>query len=180
MRGGDFAVFEQRQQRAPPADVDDQRMALIDPQRVTHRLTHGGHGQARFLGRVDDLDVQSCGHEDAIQKRLAVAGLAHGACGHGADHLDLVQVQQPAEIAQHADGGPHALASETAAAKGVLTETHRPLQSFKNFDPPVGKHLGDHHAKRVRADVDGSDDLGRRGVGRRGWIRLHKASFVLN
>ena len=72
LRGGDLAVFQQRQQRAAAAHVGDQGLLLIDAQGVAHRLAHGGDRQPALLGGVDHLDVQPGGHEDAVEERVAL------------------------------------------------------------------------------------------------------------
>ena len=104
---------------------------------------------------------------------LAASRTARG--GHGPDLLDLVEIEQLAVIAQDADGGPHALAAQPAAAKGVLPQPDRPLKLLQDFDPAVGKDLGDDHPQGVGPDVDGGDRPRGHGGGRVGRNGLHGA-----
>ncbi len=172
LRGGDLAVLQHRQQRAAAAHVGDQRLPLVHAQGVAHRLAHRRDRQPAFLRRVDHLDVQPGGHEDAIEKRVAVGGLADGGGGHGANLLHLVEIEQLAVVAEHLDGGAHALAAQPAAAEGVLAQADRPLQPLQHLDPAVGKHLGNDHPQGVGPHVDGGHGLGD-GTRRLGEMRLH-------
>ena len=174
LRGGDLAVLQQRQQRAPSAHVGDQGLPLVDSQGVAHRLTHRRDRQPALLRGVDHLDVQPGGHEHAVEERIAVGGLADGGGGHRADLLDLVQIEQLAVVAQHLHGGAHALAAQPAAAERVLPQADRPLEPLQHFDPAVGKDLGDDHPQGVRPHVDGGHRLGGHGARRFGLSGLHE------
>ena len=97
------------------------------------------------------------------RKVSPLAGLAHGGGGHGADLLDLVEIEQLAVIAEHLHGGPHALAAQSAAAEGVLPQADRPLQPLQHLDPAVGEDLGNDHPQGVGPHVDGGHGLGGHG-----------------
>ena len=172
--GDDIALFEKGQQSAAAADVGDERLTLLDAQGVAHRLADGRDGQPAFLRRVDHFDVQMRGHEDAIQEGLAVGGLADGRGGHGPDLLDLIEIEQLAEIAQHGHGGPHAVAAQASTAEGVLAQMDGPLQLLQDLDASVGKDLGNDHSQGVRPHVHGGDGFGNGRIGGlSGRLRFH-------
>ena len=141
LRGGDLAVLQQRQQRAPAAHVGDQGLPLVDSQGVADRLTHGRDRQPALLGGVDHLDVQPRGHEQAVEERIAVGGFADGGGGHGADLLHLVQIEQLAVVAEHLDGGaacsrrPSGRGGRYPAPGGPPAGAARALRSGRRPEP---------------------------------------------
>ena len=135
--------------------------------RVAGGVAHRGNGQPALFRRVNHLDVQIGGHEDAVEERIGIARLANRTGGHRPNPLDLIEAEHLPVVAQHGHGRLHGAGPQPSAPKGVLPQPYRPLKPLQDVEPAVRQDLGDYHPQGVRADVDGGDRLGRlRGVGR--------------
>ena len=74
------------------ADVDDADLA---GDRVAERLGRADEGEPPLLLVAEDLDRDAGGRGDRLRHLLAVAGLAHGRGGDGADRLRAELAGQP-------------------------------------------------------------------------------------
>ncbi len=160
-----LALAEERDVRAPPAHLHEERVPRGESLVVAQHLAHGHVGEPVLLGAVDDLDVDPGAQPHPVQEGVAVQGLAHRAGGDRAVADHPVGVHDPPEPFQGLErdldgGGPQATVGE-----GVLAEEHAAGCLLEQAGSLAHLRFRDHQADRARPHVQDRDrplHLGRR------------------
>ena len=178
----DAAALEQQDPRVAGAHVHHQRAPAR--QRLLRRQQPLGlHvDQPRLLAVVQRFDHQAAGDMDAVEEDLLVDGLgqdvgADDAVGLAVGHPQFLQ-RRPV-VAQDAHAALDRRAADLPGTEHIPRQRHGLLEEVHRIDIAPFPRGPDHHAHRVRPDVDRGDELGRR-VARRGGHRRDLDHVVTN
>jgi hypothetical protein len=146
-------VGEQGELDAAAADVDQQRAAALEVDRVAHRHEH----QPRLLDAFDDVELDARLALGALDEQVGVLRLAHGAGGHGAVAVDAGLLHHVAEGLERVDGLERRGGREPAGEEDIVPEAHRRALGGDLAHLIGGERLDDPEAHRVGSDIDGCE-----------------------
>ena len=124
------------------------------------------YDQAALLRPVDDVHLEPGPHQDPIEERVRIRGLAHGARGDGPIARRAVLVHQALEAFERVERGLHRAGADPPRRERVLAERHAAHDLFDHERPAALGKLRDDKAHGAGANVD--DRHGLRAFRRRG------------
>ena len=133
------------------ADVDD---ADVPRNRMAERLRRADERKAPLLVLGEDLDLDPGDALDLLHGLFAVLGFANGRGRDGADRLGAELLSEPDLGAHDLCGLGDLLVRDAAVALRVGADL-RVGALLHHLAELALLRLGDEHARRVRADVDG-------------------------
>jgi len=145
---------------AAAADLDGEEMAAAQRLVTPQQRLDAQIGQAVDFRFIHDVDGDVGGDVEAIEKRVAVGGLAHRTGGHRAHPLrrfDPVLAQHAPETVQSLHALLDRLVANPAARETVLAQADGLLKRFERAKPALRQNFRDRHANRCRSDVDRRD-----------------------